>query len=73
MNLKTGKACGLHFSGTYLDNNYVVTSAAPFTPPRPARASRRLRGRAREPGRHGRRVLARRFIVPGGSPPGCDG
>lgn len=26
--LATGKACGLHFAGTYLDSNYAVTAAA---------------------------------------------
>ncbi|XYI01499.1 DNA/RNA non-specific endonuclease [Sorangium sp. So ce1128] len=28
INLATGKACGLHFSGSYLESNYAVTSAA---------------------------------------------
>ncbi len=28
INLATGKACGLHFSGTYRESNYAVTSAA---------------------------------------------
>lgn len=28
INLATGKACGLHFSGTFRDSNYAVTSAA---------------------------------------------
>ncbi len=27
LNLETGKACGLHFSGTYRDRNFAVTSA----------------------------------------------
>jgi endonuclease G len=27
MNLESGKACGLHFSGTYRDKNFAVTSA----------------------------------------------
>lgn len=28
INLATGKACELHFSGTYRESNYAVTSAA---------------------------------------------